>query len=159
MRKPKRSAAVKKSSATTRKSAGATAARATTPAPPRSDPRLKKIYVYSEGTFVLHNASEVHKLVIKTPAFDVAGWIDLSNMAPGGDTVFTEIHVSFANRSNVLYRRTIFQSPQLITLGDITNANDYLSGTHIEIWVQQTTSHNNFARPVEYAYQFVVESQ
>jgi hypothetical protein len=129
------------------------------PAPARHDPRLKKIYVYSEGTFVLHNASEVHKLVIKTPAFDVAGWIDLTKMAPGGDTVFTEIRVSFANRSSVLYRRTIFQSPQLITLGDITNANDYLSGSHIEIWIQQTTSHNNFATPVEYAYHFVVESQ
>ena len=126
---------------------------------PRTDPRWKKIYVYSEGAFVLHNASEVHKLVIKTPAFDVAGWIDLSSMAPGGDTVFIEIRVSFANRSNVLYQRTIFQSPKLITLGDITNANDYLSGTHIEIWVQQTTSHNNFATPTEYAYQFVVESQ
>ena len=148
MRKPKRSAAVKKSSP---------AARAATPTPPRRDPRLKKIYVYSEGTFVLHNASEIHKLVIKTPAFDVAGWIDLSNMAPGGVTVFAEIRVSFANRSNVLYRRTMFESPQLITLGDITNA--YLAGTHIDIWLQQTTSHSNFAAPVEYAYQFVVESQ
>jgi hypothetical protein len=153
MRKPKRSAVRK---AALPKSA---ATRAPTPAPPRHDPRLKKIYVYSEGTFVLHNAAEVHKIVIKTPAFDVAGWIDLSKMAPGGDTVYTEIHVSFANRTNVLYRRTVFQSPQLITLGDITNANDYLSGTHIEIWIQQTTSHNNFATPVEYAYQFVVESQ
>src|SRR5262249_34684703 len=95
MAKPKRSAA-KKSSATARKSAAAPGA---TPALTRPDPRLKKIYVYSEGTFVLHNASEVHKLVIKTPAFDVAGWIDLSKMAPGGDTVFTEIRVSFANRS------------------------------------------------------------
>jgi hypothetical protein len=148
MRKPKRAAAVRKAPA--RKAAVA---------PPGRDPRLKKIYVYAEGTFVLHNASEVHKIVIKTPAFDVAGWIDLSKMAPGGDTVYTEIHVSFANRTNVLYRRTVFQSPQLITLGDITNANDYLSGTHIEIWIQQTTSHNNFATPVEYAYQFVVESQ
>jgi hypothetical protein len=149
MRKPKR-AAVRKAAAPK------TAAAAV---PPRTDPRVKKIYVYSEGTFVLHNASEVHKLVIKTPAFDVAGWIDLSNMAPGGDTVFIEIRVSFANRSNVLYQRTIFQSPKLITLGDITNANDYLSGTHIEIWAQQTASHNNFATPTEYAYQFVVESQ
>jgi hypothetical protein len=149
MRKPKR-AAVRKTAAP--KSAAVAV-------PPRADPRVKKIYVYSEGTFVLHNASEVHKIVIKTPAFDVAGWIDLSNMAPGGDTVFIEIRVSFANRSNVLYQRTIFQSPKLITLGDITNANDYLSGTHIEIWLQQTTSHNNFATPTEYAYQFVVESQ
>jgi hypothetical protein len=154
MRKPKR-AAVRKT--TTRKAAAPKAAAVALP--PRTDPRLKKIYVYSEGTFVLHNASEVHKLVIKTPAFDVAGWIDLSNMAPGGDTIYAEIRVSFANRSNILYRRTIFQGPQLITLGDITNANDYLSGTHIEIWIQQTTSHNNFATPTEYAYQFVVESQ
>ena len=130
------------------------------PQTPRgADPRLKKIYVYSEGTFVLHNAAEIKKLVIKTPAFDVSGWIDLSGMAPGGDTVFTEIRVSFANRSNVLYRRTIFQSPQLITLGDITNGNDYMSGTHIEAWFQQTTSHDNYAKPVEYAWQFVVESQ
>ena len=72
MRKPKRSAVLKAAVAKS------TATRAPTPAPPRHDPRLKKIYVYAEGTFVLHNASEVHKIVIKTPAFDVAGWIDLS---------------------------------------------------------------------------------
>ena len=130
------------------------------PATPRgADPRLKKIYVYSEGTFVLHNAAEIKKLAIKTPAFDVSGWIDLSGMAPGGDTLFTEVRVSFAKRSNVLYRRTVFSGPQLITLGDITNANDYMSGTHIEVWFQQTTSHDNYAKPVEYAWQFVVESQ
>jgi len=131
-----------------------------TPAtPPRHDPRLKKIYVYSEGTFVLHNAAEIKKLVIKTPAFDVSGWIDLSGMAPGGDTLFTEVRVSFANRANVLYQRTVFDGPRLITLGDITNGNDYMSGTHIEVWFQQTTSHDNYAKPVEYAWQFVVESQ
>lgn len=85
------------------------------------DPRLKKIYVYAEGIFVLHNAAEVHKIVIKTPAFDVAGWIDLSSMAPGGDELFTEVHVTFANRTNVLYQRTVFDGPRLITLSDITN--------------------------------------
>ena len=133
---------------------------ATQPTPPaRLDKRLKKIFVYDEGTFVLHNAAEIKKLVIKTPAFDVAGWIDLSKMAPGGDELFTEVRVSFANRTNVLYRRVVFSGPQLITLGDITNGNDYLSGTHIEVWFQQTKSHDNYAKPVEYAYQFVVESQ
>ena len=128
------------------------------PAPLR-DPRLKKIWVYSEGTFVLHNASEIKKLVIQTKAFDVSGWIDLSKMAPGGDSINTEVRVSFANRTNVLYQRTSFSSPQLISLGMMTNGLNYLSGTHIEIWVQQMTSHDNFAKPVEYAYQFVVESQ
>jgi hypothetical protein len=33
------------------------------------------------------------------------------------------------------------------------------AGSHIEFWVKQTTSSKNFATPVEYAYQFVVESQ
>ena len=145
--------------AATRKDATAPVSRGKPEAPRGADPRLKKIYVYSEGTFVLHNAAEIKKLAIKTPAFDVSGWIDLSGMAPGGDTLFTEVRVSFANRSNVLYRRTLFSGPQLITLGDITNANDYMSGTHIEVWFQQTTSHDNYAKPVEYAWQFVVESQ
>jgi hypothetical protein len=127
--------------------------------PPARDPRLKKIFVYKEGTFVLHNAAEVYKIVIATPAFDVAGWIDLSKMAPGGDTVFTEVRVSFANRVNVLYQRTIFEGPRLVTLAGIANGTDYMSGTHIEIWFQQTLSHDNFAKPVEFAYQFIVESQ
>jgi hypothetical protein len=53
----------------------------------------------------------------------------------------------------------MWSSPQLITLGDMTNRQNTLVGSHLEIWVQQTTSHDNFATPIEYAYQFVVESQ
>ncbi|MEA2953200.1 MAG: hypothetical protein QOJ96_2720 [Alphaproteobacteria bacterium] len=127
--------------------------------PVEHDARLKKIFVFAEGTFVLHNAAEIKKIVIATPAFDVAGWIDLSKMAPGGDTLFTEVRVSFANRVNVLYQRTVFDGPRLITLGDIANGRDYMSGTHVEVWFQQTASHDNYAKPVEYAYQFIVESQ
>ena len=127
--------------------------------PSTQDPRLKKIYVYAEGTFVLHNSQEVHVIPIKTPAFDVSGWLDLSSMRPGGDMVQTEIRVSFANRVNVLYQRTAFENPQLVALGDMTNRLNYLSGSHIEIRVQQTASHDNFANLIEYAYQFVVESQ
>lgn len=135
----------------------ATAVRQPVRLPPLHDPRLKKIYVAAEGTFVLHNASEIHKIVIATPAFDVSGWLDLSNMA-GGDSVQTEVRVSFANRVNVLHMRYEWDNPQLVALGNMTNGLNYLSGTHIEIWVHQTVSHNNFATPVEYAYQFVVES-
>ena len=125
---------------------------------PPHDPRLKKIYVAAEGTFLLHNANEIHKIVIATPAFDVSGWLDLSKMAPGGDSVQTEVRVSFANRVNVLHMRYEWDSPQLVALGDMTNRLNTLVGTHIEIWVHQTASHNNFATPVEYAYQFIVES-
>jgi hypothetical protein len=152
MKKPKRSAAAKRSSARRPQP------RKVAPVVLLRDPRLKKIYVYSEGTFVLHNAAEIKKLVIKTPAFDVSGWLDLSQMR-GGDTVQTEVHASFANRTNVGYGKWQWSNPQLITLGDMTNRQNYLSGTHLEIWVQQTTSADNFAKPVEYAYQFVVESQ
>jgi len=152
MRKPKAKA---KKAAPSR--AGASAARSRA-RPPKLDTRLKKIYVAAEGTFVLHNASEIHKIVIATPAFDVSGWLDLSNMAPGGDSVQTEVRVSFANRVNVLHMRYEWDSPQLVALGDMTNRLNTLVGTHIEIWVHQTASHNNFATPVEYAYQFIVES-
>lgn len=153
MRKPKRSTKPKRSAAARGKPDDKPSQ------PPRLDPRLKKIYVYSEGTFVLHNAAEIKKLVIQTPAFDVSGWLDLSKMRPGGDTVETEVHASFANRSNVGYGKWQWSGPKLLALGDMTNRLNYLSGTHIEIWVQQTTSFDNFANPVEYAYQFVVESQ
>ena len=130
----------------------AAASRGLPPPPPRPDKRLKKIFVHSEGTFVLHNASEIKKLVIKTPAFDVGGWIDLSKMAPGGDNVEISVRASFANRTNVQYKNWLFSSPQLVSIGDLGN---YFAGSHIEFWVKQTTSSNNF----EYAYQFVVESQ
>jgi hypothetical protein len=153
MKKAKRSIARSKV-AISRQSAPASKVRV-----PLPDPRLKKIYVYSEGTFVLHNAAEIKKLVIQTKAFDVSGWLDLSKMRPGGDTVLTEVHVSFANRVNVGYGKWQWDGPKLLALGDMTNRLNYLSGTHIEIWVQQTASHDNFATPVEYAYQFIVESQ
>lgn len=154
MKKAKRSAAARSKIAISKKPTPSSKTRV-----PRQDPRLKKIYVYSEGTFVLHNAAEIKKLVIQTKAFDVSGWLDLSKMRPGGDTVETEVHVSFANRVNVGYGKWQWSGPKLLALGDMTNRLNYLSGTHIEIWVQQTTSHDNFATPIEYAYQFVVESQ
>ena len=53
----------------------------------------------------------------------------------------------------------VVRTASCLALGDMTNRLNYLSGTHIEIWVQQTTSFDNFAKPVEYAYQFVVKSQ
>ena len=62
-------------------------------------------------------------------------------------------------RSNVLNKRTMFSGPQLIALADMTNRLNCLSGSYIEIRVQQTTSHDNFAKKREFAYRFVVESR
>lgn len=124
--------------------------------PPRLDPRLKKIYVYKEGTFTLQNAADIHKLVVKTPAFDLSGWLDLTRMRPGGDRIYVEIRVWLANRSNVLFKRMVFESPQIVSVGDLSV--NLLSGNHIELWVQQELSNDNFATKVEVAYQLVVES-
>ena len=121
------------------------------------DPRLKKIYVYAEGTFVLHNAAEVHKIVIKTPAFDVAGWIDLSSMAPGGRAFHRgprqlcqpherALSAHGIRRPAADHLKRHHQRPRLSVRHPHRNLDP------------QTTSHNNFATPVEYAYQFVVES-
>src|SRR5262245_61823965 len=84
---------------------------------PKPDSRLKKIYVYDEGTFRLTSATDVHKLVVTTRAFDLAGWIDLNGMAPGGDSVTIELRASFANRTEVLYLRWLFESPKLVAIG------------------------------------------
>ena len=124
--------------------------------PPRRDPRLKKIYVYKEGTFTLQNAADIHKLVVKTPAFDLSGWLDFTRMRPGGDRIYVEIRVWLANRSNVLFKRMVFESPQIVSVGDLSV--NLLSGNHIELWVQQELSNDNFATKVEVAYQLVVES-
>jgi hypothetical protein len=56
----------------------------------------------------------------------------------------------------VQYKNYLFSGLQLVSIGDLGN---YFAGSHIEFWIKQTTSSNNFATPVEYAYQFVVESQ
>ena len=127
------------------------------PTPPvRPDKRLKKIFIYDEGTFVLHNAAEVHKIVVKTPAFEVGGWLDLSKMRDGGDECYLEIRASFAGRSNVLYRKMILPTIQLLSISDLAPR---MAGNHIEFWLQQTKSKDAFATKIEYAYQIVVESQ
>ena len=134
---------------------GKTRGQTTPPPPTRPDARLKKIFVYSEGTFVLSNAAQVKKIVVKTKAFEVGGWLDLSKMRDCGDEAYLEIRASFANRSNVLYRK-MFLPAQLASISDLAPR---MAGTHIEFWLQQTKSKDNFATPIEFAYQIVVESQ
>lgn len=150
MRKPRRSAA--KRSAATKRSA---AAKRPTPRKPAlellRDPRLKKIYVYSEGTFVLHNAAEIKETRHQDAGFRRQRLARSVADAAGRHGGKRSAHVG--------HGKWQWSGPKLLALGDMTNRLNYLSGTHIEIWVQQTTSFDNFAKPVEYAYQFVVESQ
>ncbi len=47
---------------------------------------LKRIYVYDEGVFRAPNARAVHRVQVRSKAFDLAGWIDLALCANVGET-------------------------------------------------------------------------
>lgn len=128
------------------------------PTPVLTDGRLKKIFVYAENTFAAQSRSDRRVVRVQTGAFDLSGWLDLSRLRPG-DRVETQIRVSFAGRRNLLFARTRFDTPGLKSFADLANGLNYLSGNSIDIVLRQTASADDFATPVEMAYQFVVESQ
>jgi hypothetical protein len=126
--------------------------------PVARDERLKKIFVYAEGRFAPENDQDFRTIRVRTNAFDLTGWVDLTRLRHG-DVIESEIRVSFANRRNILLARTQLPSGRLLTFADLTNGRNYLSGSKIDIVVRQIASADAFATPVELAYQFIVESQ
>src|SRR5262249_46246529 len=128
------------------------------PLPVVRDPRLKKIFVYTENVFAALNETDKRTISVQTPAFDLSGWLDLSRLR-AGDVFETEVLVSLANRPSVSFARTRFDSPGLYCFADIAKGQNYISGKRVDIVLQQTASTDNFATTVEIAYQFVVESQ
>ena len=123
-----------------------------------TDPRLKKIYVYEEDVFAPASANDRRVVRVRTEAFDLSGWLDLSSLRPG-DTVETEISVSLAGRPPVLFSAARFDRPGVLSLADLAGGEGRLVGNDLEIVIRQTASADAFATPVELAYQWVVESQ
>jgi len=121
------------------------------------DRRLKKIFVYAENTFAARTSTERRRIRLHTPAFDVSGWLDLTHLRPG-DVIEVDVRVSFANRRDVLFARTAFNKGRLVPFADLARGQNYLSGSNLLIALRQKASADNFATPVELAYQFVVES-
>jgi hypothetical protein len=121
------------------------------------DRRLKKIYVYAENTFAPKTSAERRRIRVRTPAFDISGWLDLTHLRPG-DVVEVDVRVSFANRRDVLFVRTAFNKGRLVPFADLATGHNYLSGSNLLIVLRQKASADKFATPVEMAYQFVVES-
>jgi hypothetical protein len=128
------------------------------PVPVLQDWRLKKIFVYAENAFTPRDRNERRTITVRTPAFDLGGWLDLSRLRPG-DVVEAQVRVSFANRQNVLFSRTRFDKPGLKCLADFARGQNLLVGSEIRIVLRQTASADDFGSPIELAYQFVVESQ
>jgi hypothetical protein len=122
------------------------------------DSRMKKIFVYAENVFTAKKQSDSRRIRVQTPAFDLSGWLDLTRLRPG-DVVEVQIRVSFAGRRNVLFARTRFDQPRLVAFGDFAHGREWIPGSDVLIVLRQPSSADNFATPVELAYQFVVESQ
>ncbi|MGH9371164.1 MAG: hypothetical protein ACRD15_06500 [Vicinamibacterales bacterium] len=126
--------------------------------PPLLDGRLKKIFVFEQDVFRPASANDLRVVAVRTPAFDLSGFVDLTQLR-AGDIVEIETAVSVAGRPHRLFDRQRFDRPRLVTLADFARGENRLSGTDIRVTLRQPQSGDGFATPVEVTYQFVVESQ
>lgn len=122
------------------------------------DERLKKIFVYAENVFAAGQRTDRRRIRIRTPAFDLSGWLDLTRLRPG-DVVETQVRVSFAGRRDVLFARTRFDRPRLAAFAELAGGQQHIPGSNVLIVLRQTASADDYTTPIELAYQFVVESQ
>lgn len=120
----------------------------------------KKIYVYAEDTFAPTSNSDVHDVIVTTPAFDVSGWIDLTELRSGD-----EFQVELAIRIDGVERpwlTTTFQGGQdsrLIYFDEISGGRTFIVGSWIRIRMMQLVSVDNFDTVLPIGYQFIVQSQ
>ncbi len=123
-----------------------------------SDGRLKKIFVYADHVFTPRSPQDQRIVRVETPAFDVTGWLDLTQLRPG-DVVNTELRVNLANATNLLFAQANFNAPGLYSFADFADGHEYLSGNSIDVVLSQSQSMDGFQTPINIAYQFIVESQ
>lgn len=136
---------------------------------------FKRIYVYDEGVFEAQGPQDRRRIAVRTPAFDLAGWIDLDDMLVG-DAVRVDVYVRLPSGSGAatrrrLYRRRVFRgtgptpgravrAPDgrgVKSLQDICGPS-VLVGKALDIEIRQVASVGGYPSPMRIAYQFVVES-
>jgi len=120
----------------------------------------KKIYVYAEDTFVPTSTADVHEVHVVTPAFDLSGWVDLSELRPG-DEVTVEIRVSVDGKERPFTTTTFAgaQDARLVYFDELTGGRSLIVGDDVRILFRQTASADAFGTAIGIGYQFVVESQ
>lgn len=121
----------------------------------------KKIYVYEEGAFVATDGQAVEEIRVRTDAFDLSGWIDLTELRPGDNATVT-VEVSVAGGPFRTWSTTIFRGEQtrgLKAFADFADGLEQVVGTDIRILISQTASADTYATAIPIRYQFVVESQ
>ena len=120
----------------------------------------KKIYVYAEDTFTPTSLSDVHDVIVTTPAFDVSGWIDLTALRPGDEfQVELAIRIAGTERS---WLTTTFEGgadSRLIYFDEISGGRTFIVGSWIRIRMTQFVSADDFATILPIGYQFIVQSQ
>jgi hypothetical protein len=124
---------------------------------PLIDERLKKIYVFEEGPFTPRSATERKTVDVKTAAFDVSGWIDLTSLR-AGDVFEVATFVTVAGKRRRL-AQTRFDQAALIPFADFARGLNYVSGNQVRIQMRQAVSADSFRTKLNFGYQFVVESQ
>lgn len=120
----------------------------------------KKIYVYAEDVFAPTSSSEIHDIEVTTPAFDLSGWIDGTQLRPG-DELQVELTVRVAGQE-IPWLTTVFvggADTRLITFDELTGGRTTVVGSWIRIRLVQTVSADDFDTPIPIGYQFIVESQ
>jgi hypothetical protein len=121
------------------------------------DARLKKIFLWAQNTFSPVLATEERVIEVQTPAFDLSGWVDLTNLR-AGDEVEILIDVSIAGRPPARFAQTRFAQPGLKSFAELCRGLNYISGNDVRITLRQPVSADVFATSIELAYQFIVES-
>ncbi|MFC2083295.1 hypothetical protein ACFLSG_04575 [Candidatus Bipolaricaulota bacterium] len=120
----------------------------------------KKIYVYAEDTFTPTSSSDVHDVIVTTPAFDVSGWIDLTQLRVGDEfQVELTIRIDGTERD---WLTTTFQGgpdSRLIYFDEISGGRTFIVGSWIRIRMTQVASADDFGTALPIGYQFIVQSQ
>jgi len=121
---------------------------------------VKRIFVYDEGVFEATSSADKREIQIRTGAFDVAGWVDLSELEDG-DRVEIAIHVRLPGGVRRLYRKSEFSGvaeARLIAIQDVAGSVTIV-GNAVDITIRQVDSNHGFSPPMRITFQFVVESQ
>ena len=121
----------------------------------------KKIYVYDEGTFRATGGDDREEIRVETAAFDLAGWLDLSELRDGDEVVVT-VAVSVDGGPHRTWSRTVFRDAQergLKYFTEFANGLQEVVGDDILVTLAQPRSADGWKTPVGVGYQFVVESQ
>jgi len=120
----------------------------------------KKIYVYAEGTFTATSATDFRDIIVTTPAFDVSGWIDATQLR-SGDEIQIELTVRIDGQERHFLTTTFVggADSRLIYFDELTNGRTFIVGSWIRIRLWQTVSADSFSTAIPVGYQFIVQSQ